>query len=71
MNDVMFAGMIRLTIAVPDHLAEQIKATAGGNVSAWMTRVATDALLREEATAIGSFERARDDEEWEAERLAR
>ena len=67
----MLPRMTRLTIAVPDQLAEQIKASAGGNVSAWMARIATDALLREEAAAVAAYEKARQDEDWESARLAR
>lgn len=37
--------MTRLTIAVPDDLAEKIKAAAGGNVSAWLTDLARKELL--------------------------
>jgi hypothetical protein len=59
-----------MTIAVPDDLAEKIKNAAGGNVSAWLTDLARDALLREEAAAVAEFERAHADPDWDAERLA-
>ena len=65
----MIPSMTRLTIAVPDQLAEQIKATAGGNVSAWLTKVAKEALLREEAAAIAAYEAERRDDDWERERF--
>jgi post-segregation antitoxin (ccd killing protein) len=65
--------MTRLTIAVPDELAERIRAAAGGNVSAWLAEVARDALLRTEAAAIADFEAqeaARSDDGWDDERFA-
>ena len=64
--------MTRLTIAVPDELAERIRAAAAGNVSAWFVDVARDALLRAEAAAIAEFE-AREavrDDGWDEERFA-
>jgi post-segregation antitoxin (ccd killing protein) len=65
--------MTRLTIAVPDELAERIRAAAGGNVSAWLADVARDALLRMEAAAIAEFEAqeaARSNDGWDDERFA-
>jgi hypothetical protein len=65
--------MTRLTIAVPDELAERIRAAAGGNVSAWIVEVARDALLRQEAAAIAEFEAQeseRSDDGWDEERFA-
>jgi hypothetical protein len=60
--------MTRLTIAVPDELADQIRAAAGGNVSAWLVEVARRSLLREEAAAAVAYDRATADAAWEAER---
>lgn len=62
--------MTRLTIAVPDELAERIRAAAGGNVSAWIVEVARDALLRQEAAAIAEFEAQQSDDGWDEERFA-
>jgi hypothetical protein len=45
MNGCRIGLMTRLTIAVPDALAEQIKAAAGGNVSAWLTHLAERELV--------------------------
>ncbi|GAA1031438.1 hypothetical protein GCM10009557_26810 [Virgisporangium ochraceum] len=65
--------MTRLTIVVPDDLAERIRAAAGGNVSAWLVEVARDALLRREAAAIAAFEAqeaVRSNDGWDEERFA-
>ena len=65
--------MTRLTIVVPDDLAERIRAAAGGNVSAWLVEVARDALLRREAAAIAAFaaqEAVRSTDGWDDERFA-
>lgn len=65
--------MTRLTVVVPDELAERIRAVAGGNVSAWLVEVARDALLRQEAAAIAEFEAqeaARSNDGWDEERFA-
>lgn len=65
--------MARLTIVVPDDLAERIRAAAGGNVSAWLVEVARDALLRREAAAIAAFEAqeaVRSNDGWDEERFA-
>jgi hypothetical protein len=49
MNASMLALMTRLTIAVPDELAEKIKVAAGGNVSGWFASLARDAFLADSA----------------------
>jgi hypothetical protein len=64
----MLPGVIRMTIAVPDDLADKIKKASGSNVSAWIQKVARDALLREETAAIVAYERTNDDPDWDAER---
>lgn len=46
----MIGVMTRLTIAVPDDLAERIKAAAGGNVSAWLANLAERELLAASVT---------------------
>jgi hypothetical protein len=66
----MIAGMTRLTIAVPDDLAEKIRTAAGGNVSAWLADLARDALLRQEAAVIAAFEAEHTDPAWDDERFA-
>lgn len=66
----MFRGMTRLTITVPDDLADQIRQAGGGNVSAWAVKSLRDALLREEAQIIAEYERAHADADWDAEREA-
>jgi hypothetical protein len=73
MNAGKIGCMTRLTIAVPDELAERIRAAAGGNVSAWFTEVARDALLRQEAAAIAAFEAQQAqqiNDGWDDERFA-
>lgn len=60
--------MTRLTISVPDHLAEQISQAAGGNVSAWFAEAARERVLREECAALAKWERANRDDDWDAER---
>jgi hypothetical protein len=62
--------MARLTIVMPDELAERIRSVAGGNVSAWFVEVARDALLRQEAAAIAEFEAQQADDGWDEERFA-
>ena len=64
----MLAVMARLTIAVPDDLAAQIRAAAGGNVSAWLTELARRQLLREDAEAAVAYDRTDVDPAWDAER---
>jgi hypothetical protein len=66
----MIGGMTRLTIAVPDELADKIKAAAGGNVSAWIADLARDALLRQEAAAVARFEAEQADRTWDLDRWA-
>lgn len=71
----MIDRMTRLTLAVPDELAAQIRAAADGNVSGWLADVARKELLREEAVAVADYEarRARRDADaeaaWESERF--
>lgn len=62
--------MTRMTIAVPDHLAEHIRAAADGNVSAWFTKLAQRELLRQAGPYIAAYEAANDDPEDEERRLA-
>ena len=62
--------MKRLTIAVPDDLAEKIKSEANGNVSGWIADLIRDALLRRETAAVAAFEAQHADPGWEAERFA-
>jgi hypothetical protein len=59
--------MARLTIAVPDHLAERIREAAGGkgNVSSWAAAELHKALLRREAAALAAHERATYDPAYE------
>ncbi len=60
--------MTRLTIAVPDELAAQIREAAEGSVSAWMAELARRALLREGAAAAAAYDRTSADTAWDAER---
>jgi hypothetical protein len=64
----MLARMTRLTIALPDDLAEKIKEAAAGNVSAWMAQLARNALVKQEADALAQWEAANRDDGWDAER---
>jgi len=67
-NSRMVKIMTRLTIAVPDELAAQIRAAAGGNVSAWLVEVARRALLKQEAAAVAAYDEATADPDWDSER---
>ncbi|MGH3545952.1 MAG: hypothetical protein ACRDPW_08520 [Mycobacteriales bacterium] len=60
--------MKRLTITLPDELAEQIQHAGAGNVSAWAGRQLRDALLNEEAAAVQRYEREHADSGWDTER---
>ncbi|WP_144118654.1 hypothetical protein [Catellatospora sichuanensis] len=60
--------MTRLTVSVPDALAEQIKLAAGDNVSAWMAEAARDKMLSEECKALAAWEKTNRDDGWNAER---
>jgi predicted transcriptional regulator len=60
--------MTRLTISVPDQLAEQISQAADGNVSAWMAEAAREKVLREECAALATWEATNRDSDWDAER---
>jgi hypothetical protein len=60
--------MRRLTIAVPDDLADKIRAAAGGNLSAWFTELARRQLLREDAAAAVAYDLATADPAWDTER---
>jgi hypothetical protein len=66
----MIPSMARMTITVPDEVAEHIRAAAGGNVSAWFTRLAQRELLRQAGPYIAAYEAAHDDPEDEDRRLA-
>ncbi|MPZ28577.1 MAG: hypothetical protein GEV12_19795 [Micromonosporaceae bacterium] len=43
--------MTRLTIAMDERLAEAVKAAAGDNVSAWMSRLARQEIVRQAVAA--------------------
>lgn len=64
----MLSRMTRLTIAVPDDLAEKIREAAHGNVSAWLVGAARHTLLRDEAAAAVAYDRSHADAGWDAER---
>jgi len=64
----MLQRMTRLTVSVPDGLAEQIRLAAGDNISAWMAEAARDKMLTEECLALAKWERDNRDEAWDAER---
>lgn len=53
----MIARMTRFTISLPDDIAEQVKAVADGNVSAWMTEVARKALIARSVAAEAAWYR--------------
>jgi hypothetical protein len=60
--------MTRLTISVPDTLADQLKAAAGDNVSAWVAEAVRDRMVREECAALAVWEKANQDADWDRER---
>jgi hypothetical protein len=60
--------MRRLTIAVPDELADKIRAAAGGNVAAWFIELARRQLLREDAAIAVAYDQATADPAWDIER---
>jgi len=62
--------MTRLTIALPDDLAERIRNASDGDVDTWITNAARDQLLREEVAAIAAFEDDHRDVAWEDARWA-
>jgi hypothetical protein len=70
MRPGMLVPMTRLTITVPDALAEQVRAAAGENVSAWVAQAVRDRVLREECAALAEWEQANRDEDWDNERWA-
>jgi Tfp pilus assembly protein PilN len=58
-----------LTITMDDQLADAVKATAGGNVSAWLTQLARSELLRRAVAAeIAADTQNSDYLAWRAER---
>lgn len=61
-------GMARLTIALPDDLAAKIRVASQGNVSAWLAGIARDAIMRDEAQALATWEQANRDDDWDGER---
>jgi hypothetical protein len=64
----MLPCMTRLTVSVPDALAEQIRRAAGDNISSWMAEAARDKMLSEECQALAKWEKANRDADWDAER---
>ncbi|MFE4459257.1 hypothetical protein ACFROC_18035 [Nocardia tengchongensis] len=50
--------MARLTITVPDRLADQARDAAGGNVSGWITGAIRSRLLAEDARALAAWQAA-------------
>lgn len=64
----MLGRMTRLTITVPDDLAEKIRQAGGENVSAWAAKTLRDALLHQEAQAIAAYEQSHADSSWDEER---
>lgn len=61
-------SMKRLTIALPDELAERIREAGGANISAWAGKRLKNALLQEEAVAVARYEREHTDRSWDRER---
>lgn len=63
--------MTRISVHLPDSVADGLRAVAGENsVSATAAKLLEQALLERACAAIGAYEAARDDPEWEAHRLA-
>lgn len=60
--------MKRLTITVPDELAERVRQAGGANISAWAGRSLKNALLQEEAVAVARYEKDHADHSWDSER---
>jgi hypothetical protein len=60
----------RLTLVVPDDLAGHIRTAAGGNISAWLTRLAQRELLARACEVAVAYDREHDDPADEERRLA-
>ncbi|MFI9503522.1 hypothetical protein [Nocardia sp. NPDC052566] len=50
--------MTKLTISMPDELAEAIRASAGGNVSDYIARAVRQQLLADDLRKLAAFEQA-------------
>ncbi len=63
--------MTRISVSLDDPLAEAVKYAAGGDgrVSKWVANLIRERLLNDAAAAAAAYDR-KDDEVWEAERLA-
>jgi hypothetical protein len=59
--------MTKLTIRMPDNIADAAKDAAGDNVSGWITRLVRDELLRQECEALAAWDRDHRDPAWDAQ----
>lgn len=63
--------MTRISVHLPDPVADGLRAVAGEeSVSATAARLIEQALFERACAAVGDYEAARDDPQWEAHRLA-
>lgn len=64
--------MTRISVHLPDPVADGLRALAGtdASVSATAASLLEQALRERAHQAIGAYEAARDDPEWEAQRVA-
>lgn len=66
----MLSGMTRITVTMDDQLARAVKATAGDNVSGWLTKLVRAELLRRAVAAEVACDAVDPDyQAWRAERL--
>lgn len=64
--------MARISVHLPDPLAESLRAAAGpdGSVSHAAAELIRQGLLRRACEAVAAYENTHDDPEWEAHRLS-
>jgi cell division inhibitor SulA len=67
----MLADMTRITVTMDDQLAQAVKATAGDNVSGWLTKLVRAELLRRAVAAeVACDQQDPDYLVWRTERLS-
>jgi hypothetical protein len=63
--------MARITVTMDDRLAEAVRATAGDNVSGWLSRLVRRELLRQAVAAeVACDQQHPEYQAWRAERLS-
>lgn len=64
--------MTRISVSLPDPVAERLREVAGseGSLSRYAAQLIRDALIERAARAAGAYDQAHDDPEWENTRVA-